>query len=342
MKKKLLIFLLLLSLYSSVVFAAEVVVDFVDVGQGDAILIQTTAGAVVLIDGGQESAGRRSLVPFLHEANVGTINLMVATHPHSDHIGGLIPVLENFTVEKVYADAQIHTTRTYERFLLLIDQLDIPFYQVKAGMEVSLPGIDRFVFLHPQEQFLTGLNNNSVVIWMQVGSQNFLFTGDIESQAEQLLVASKTLPQAQVLKVAHHGSSTSSSSPFLAAIQPEIAIIMVGEDNTYSHPALQTLINLQGVEIYRTDYHGTITITTDGQTREITTRKWQVGLDYRINLNTASAVELQTVPGIGPVLAERIINYRNQYGFNQVGDLINISGIGAATLEKIKDYFYVD
>lgn len=342
MQKRFFLSLLILLVWSQLVVGSQVIVNFIDVGQGDAILIRTSAGGVIMIDGGQEMAGRRNVVPFLQETNVKRINLMIATHPHSDHIGGLIPVLEKIPVDQVYADAQVHTTRTYERFLTLIDQLDIPFYQVKAGMEVSIPGIDRFVFLHPQENFINGLNNNSVVVWMEVGETTFLFTGDIEKPVEMLLVGKNSLPQAKVLKVAHHGSKTSSTLEFLERVQPEIAVIMVGEDNAYSHPDLKTLVNLTGVEVYRTDYQGTITIKTDGIKQEITTRKAKVDMEHRINLNLASATELQKIPGIGPVIAQRIVTYRNEYALTNVEDLINVSGIGPVTLENIKDYLYVD
>ncbi len=332
----------IMCLIMSLTSYAGVTIDFLDVGQGDSILIRSDQGTVILIDGGTEKAGRSFVVPYLQELGVSQLTTVIATHPHADHIGGLIPVINNFTVEKIYADGQVHTTRTYERFLRLIEEENIPFYLARSSMTLSLPGIDHFHFLHPQDTFLPGLNNNSVVIWMQVGKTSFLFTGDIETEAEELLLELGLVPQADVLKVAHHGSSSSTTQAFIDAVDPSLAVIMLGEGNSYGHPHFSSLIRLTGIDVYRTDLHGTITIRSERESLAVSSHKLAVPLEYRLNLRTSTSQQLQQVPGIGPVLAERIMDYRNTYGFTAVDQLIHVSGIGTVTVERIRDYFYLD
>lgn len=344
MQKRLWFILLALLLWQSFA-AARVQVDFIDVGQGDAILIRTSAGAAALIDGGTESAGIKAVVPFLREHGVEELDLMIMTHPHADHIGGLVPVLQNVTVKAVYADGQVHTSQLYEELLLLIERLEIPFYLARAGMEIALPGIDCLLVLNPSEPLFNDLNNNSVVLWMRAEGVSFLFTGDIENQAELRLVNQFSDGLiANILKVPHHGSNTSSSWELIEAVNPETVVIMVGEDNKYGHPSREVMIRYKnrGTAIYQTDIHGTVTVVVENGTYSVSTHKSGVAFDYRINLNEATLEQLQTVPGIGPILAQRIIDYRNEVGFSSVSDLIHVTGIGEKTLEKIKDYFYVD
>ncbi len=321
---------------------AQVTVDFLDVGQGDAILIRTAFGEAILIDGGTERAGRSIVVPFLQAQDINTLTAVIATHPHADHIGGLLPVLNTITVTQVIADGQVHTTRTYERFLETILAKEIPFRLARAGQSLEIRGIDEFLILHPQQTWLQGLNNNSVVIWMRVGAISFLFTGDIERDAEHYLVANGRIPRAQIVKVAHHGSASSSTSDFLEQVNPSVAVIMVGDGNHYGHPSVSTLVRLAGLDIYRTDMHGTITITTDGSEYEVTSYKSSVALEYRLNLQSATLDQLVQVPGIGPVIGQRILDYASEVGFTRVDDLLCISGIGPATLKRVQEYFYVD
>lgn len=342
MNKRLIIVLAFILLVSQVA-AGKVTVSFIDVEHGDAILIQSDVGSTILIDGGSRRAGTRVLVPFLQAAGVSKIDLMVATHPHEDHIGGLIPVLEHFPVKQVYADAQIHTTKTYEEFLVLVDRLEIPFYPARAGMEIEIAGINTLEILHPQKTFLSGLNNNSVTLLMEIEDYSFLFTGDIEVIAEQVILETIDLLPVDVLKVAHHGSITSSSVEFLRTVQPNYAVMMTkaGTYNNVPSSVVAKRLDDLGMQVFRTDLDGTVTFTIE-QTLTVKTEKSVVDMSSRINLETATTKELVTIPGIGPAIASRIISYREEQGFEQISDLLNISGIGDITYLKIKDYFYLD
>lgn len=341
--------LILFLVYSTVFgFAAEssVEIHFLDVGQGDSTLIISNE-KTVLIDAGTTFAGQAVVVPYLKNLGIDRIDVLIATHPHSDHIGGLIPVLENFAIGEVWADGQIHTSRTYENFLNLILKKDIPFNLARANQRVrSIEEntlIDEFIVLHPQEEFINGLNNNSVVIKLKIGEHSFLFTGDIEKEAEELLVNLKSDLTASVLKVAHHGSDTSSSEKFLDAVQPSIAVIPVGK-NTYGHPSKIVLERLaeRGVKIYSTANAGTIVISVTQDSIQVNALETVVRMEEKIELRTATKQDLMKIPGIGEVLAQRIIDYRQLHGLTSIDELINVNGIGPALLERIKQHAYID
>lgn len=268
-KKYLCYLLLMLGLVCTLgwtVQASNLVVHFIDVGQGDSILIQTSTGATVLVDAGDTKAGRDVVVPYLRKLGIRHLDMVVMTHPHFDHIGGLIPVIETYSVGQVLADGQIHTTRTYEDLLRLILEKEIPFRLVRAGGELTISGLDEVLILNPTEPLLKGLNNNSVVLWIRYGQVALLFTGDIEAEAEARILAEGKLPKAEVLKVAHHGSSTSTTPAFLRAVSPKEAIISLGAGNTYSHPHARTLQSLDKakIRVRRTDLEGTILVISDG------------------------------------------------------------------------------
>lgn len=244
-------------------------VYFIDVGQGDAILIQAPAAAV-LIDGGPRAAGRK-VVEYLKQAGISGIDLVISTHPHEDHIGGLISVLKAFPVGEVIDPAVVHTTRTFEEYLTLIDEKDIKFTEGRAGMSRELGGAAVLEILHPASPSAKHLNNASIVVRLTYGEVSFLFTGDAEKEAEAEMLKRGLNLAGTVLKIGHHGSRTSSTAEFLKAVAPEVAVIMCGKDNLYGHPHEETLKKLAdaGVEIYRTDLHGTIVVTTDGQAYDV-------------------------------------------------------------------------
>jgi len=237
-------------------------VHVIDVGQGDSILIRTAEGKTALIDGGYDNG---LALAYLRAQGINHIDVMVASHPHADHIGGLVEVLNALPVSGFWTSGASHTTGTYERLLDAIDRAKVPYHEVQRGDTIPL-GRLTFEVLHSDPNAYD-LNNTSVVLRLTYGNVSFLFTGDAEQAAEQEMLATvRDHLKATILKVAHHGSYTSSSDQFLAAVQPAIAIYSAGRDNNYGHPHRKTIQALQrvGATVYGTDEHGTIIITTDG------------------------------------------------------------------------------
>lgn len=244
-------------------------VHFIDVGQGDAALIRTPQGRIILIDGGPAGAGE-AVLRYLAERKISRIDLLVGTHPHEDHIGGLTAVLDKLPVDRVVDSGRTHTSLTYERYLTLIEQKKIPFEIARAGNKIALDSTIALQVLHPgPDTESSSLNNSSVVLRLSYGEVEFLFTGDVEKEGEaEMLERGYRSAPSTVLKVAHHGSSSSSTGAFLKAAAPVLAIISAGRDNVYGHPHEETLERLieAGASIYRTDLQGSIVITTDGST----------------------------------------------------------------------------
>ncbi len=243
-------------------------VHFIDVGQGEAALILTPQGRSILIDGGTAGAGE-AVLRYLNEKGVSRIDLLVGTHPHEDHIGGLVAVLENIPVSRVIDSGRIHTSLTYERYLTLIEEKGIPFELGRAGRRLTLDSTVELTVLHPGPAVeSSSLNNSSVVLRLICGEVEFLFTGDIEAEAEGAILERgyRSGAPSLVLQVAHHGSSSSSTAAFLEVVAPDFAVISAGRDNVYGHPHAEVLERLAdaGAAIYRTDLQGSIVITTDG------------------------------------------------------------------------------
>ena len=248
----------------------DLVVHFLDVGQGDSILLQSPAGKVILVDAGPRSAGEK-IVSYLKQAGITSIDIFVATHAHEDHIGGFQAVADAFAIKKVYDAGYPHTTKTYEDMLTTIDQKDIGFEIARAGGEISIdPALD-ITILHPGE-LVDDVNNNSIVLKLTYNDISFMLTGDAEDKAEfQMLLQSSTKLDSDILKIGHHGSRTSTSDGFLTAVSPGVAVIQLGVGNSYGHPHPETLDKLTraGVKIYRTDIAGDIVVTSDGTAYQI-------------------------------------------------------------------------
>jgi beta-lactamase superfamily II metal-dependent hydrolase len=252
---------------------------FLDVGQGDSSVI-IFGDTVILIDAGEIDMGDR-VVHDLRELEVTRIDLLVATHPHSDHIGGMQTVLDNFPVGQVLDPGVPHTSTLYEQFLETIDKKKIPYKVAVQGDTIDLdPALRIDVLSPPEKRSGDDLNTNSLVLRISYGTITILFMGDAGDEAENVLVRSGYSLDARILKVGHHGSLHSGSPVFINRVHPETAIISVGQDNPYGHPhkaALDTL-NDAGAFIYRTDRDGTIMVRTDGTSYIVKTDREISGL----------------------------------------------------------------
>jgi beta-lactamase superfamily II metal-dependent hydrolase len=240
-------------------------IHFIDVGQGDAILIDL-GDTEVLIDGGDKSPG---VVEYLNEYVNGALEVIVATHPHADHIGGLIAVLNTFEVQQVWHNGDTSTSQTYSDFMAAVQAEGAEAHIASRGDEIEAGGLT-FTVLNPAT--LAGTtNNNSIVLSLSYGEVDFLFTGDAEQEAEADMLAAGIVPDVEILKVGHHGSRTASSVSFLATAQPEVAVYMAGIGNTYGHPHAETISALEaiGASIYGTDVNGTVVVSTNGQTYNV-------------------------------------------------------------------------
>ena len=276
-------------------------VHFLDVGQGDSALILFPNGAAMLIDGGERSEGPR-VAGYLESLGLTSLDVVVATHPHSDHIGGLITVLERFKVGLVVDSGQINPTKTFEDYLNTIDRRNIPFKIGRGGDRLELdPSVQVSIISPPASPFKgTGsdLDANSLVLKIVYKRVSFLFTGDLGGDAESHLTGFDV--DVDVLKVAHHGSSSSSSARFLQAATPIVAVISVGEGNPYGHPSRDTLERLisAGAAVYRTDLHGAVMVSTDGDSLLVSAErsmpaqaytKWESQI-FKVMLNTNSEI----------------------------------------------------
>jgi len=241
-------------------------VHFLDVGQADCILIQVPGGKNVLIDGGNNDDGP-AVVSYLKKQGVRRLDVVVATHPHEDHVGGLDSVLNAFEAGKVYAPRVTANTKSFEDFLLAVQRKGLKITEARAGMALDLGPAASALFLAPAGTGYEDLNDYSAVLKLTCGGTSFLFTGDAEAVSEAEMLRSGRDLKADVLKVGHHGSASSTTAEFLKAVSPKYAVISVGAGNDYHHPSPKTLARLAaaGVKIFRTDERGTVVVESDGQ-----------------------------------------------------------------------------
>jgi len=247
-------------------------ISFLDVGQGDAILIHR-GRQQVLIDGGPSpqmitmELGKK--MPFWDR----TIELVISTHPSADHITGLVEVMDRYKVKQALYPDMDFESGIYRSWLRLLEEKDIECFTAQDGQRIDLGGGAIIEVLNPRNPPLTDtcsdIDNNGVVLHIVMGEASFLLTADAMWEAEFELVAHRANLNSTVLKVAHHGSDTSTTAEFLAVVDPKLAVIPVGADNTYGHPSdevMALLIQRIGSEnIYRTDRNGTIEFITDGE-----------------------------------------------------------------------------
>lgn len=247
----------------------NLIVHFIDVGQGDCEFIELPNGETILIDAGETDQGE-TVVTYLENLEVETINYVIATHPHSDHIGGFPEVFEAFQIETVYMPDATSDTYAYENLLDSIEAEGCDVISATAGMTITEDSdLELTVnIIAPISDSYDDANNYSVVTKIEYCYNSFIFMGDAEESVEEEILASGVDVSADVIKVGHHGSKTSSSEAFVNAVCPVYAVIEVGEDNSYGHPHEVTLETYDsvGAKVYRTDESGSIIIESDGQT----------------------------------------------------------------------------
>lgn len=237
-------------------------VHYIDIGQGDAALLQCD-GEYMLIDGGDAGEADR-LVEYLEEQGVDTLSYVICTHSHADHCGGLDKAIDAFGAERVFVSPYNSENRQFTQLLNSAENAGAEVEVPDMGIEYRL-GEASFSFIGPVEEY-DDQNNNSLVVKIEYGNKVFLFTGDMERTAENDLLDTGVSVKCDVLKVGHHGSSTSTSYRFLYEADPSIAVISCGEGNSYGHPHEETMSRLNDAEVtvYRTDLEGSIVLFCDG------------------------------------------------------------------------------
>lgn len=258
-KKKVISLILIASIIviSINMFPGNLKIYFIDVGQGDSTLIITPHNKKILVDGGgslneQYDVGKNTLIPYLLDRNVSKIDYMIISHFDQDHVGGLITVLEEMTVNCVIISRQVENSTQYEEFKSIVEEKDINVLIVKAGNRINIEKNLYFQILHPTEETITenAMNNNAMVAKLVYNDFSMLFTGDIEEIAEKAIIErykGSNILKSTCLKVAHHGSKTSSTEEFLELVSPEIALIGVGKNNLYNHPSEEVITRLNNM-----------------------------------------------------------------------------------------------
>lgn len=245
-------------------------VDFIDVGQGDAALLQyehQDEDFNVLIDSGDWQGNEA--VEHLEKENIEDIDLMALSHEHADHIGQADDIIDNFNVQEVWLPGNEADTQVYESVLDSIEENNVDYNEPRAGEEYQIGSLSVDV-VSPQE-LTDDLNDDSIVMHLTYGDVKFMFSGDAETNAEQLMVKSDYDLSADILKAGHHGSNTSSITDYIEEVDPNISIVSVGEVNQYHHPHDDVIrrLNKYSDDVYLTKDDGTITIETNGIDYEV-------------------------------------------------------------------------
>ena len=250
---------------TTVVPGQKLKVSYIDVGQADSILIQIPNGKNVLIDAGN-NGDANTITTYIKKQNVSKLDIVIATHPHEDHIGSMDTVIKTFDIGQVIMPRKDSTTQTYKALITAIQSKGLKITEAKAGLKLDLGPEVNALLVAPNSANYDDVNNYSVVLKLSYGTNTFLFEGDAQGQSENEMVNAGFNLKSDMLKVGHHGSNTSSSTTFLTKVSPKYAIISVGKGNSYGHPANVTIDKLAniGAKVYRTDQSGTIVVESDG------------------------------------------------------------------------------
>ena len=272
MKQRFLITLIICLLVLPVFALADIEIHYLDVGQADAALV-ICDDATMLIDGGNK-ADSSFIYAYLEDQNVTHLDYIIATHAHEDHVGGLAGALNYATAGIAYCPVTSYNSKAFSNFVKYLDNQGVEITLPSAGDSFML-GSASVEILAPITYPQSGTNNSSIVLRIVYGNTSFLFTGDIEREAEYEILDAGYDLGSTVLKVAHHGSDTSTTYPFLREVMPTYAIISVGKGNSYGHPSEATLSKLRDADVivFRTDLSGTIICTSDGATVSFSTTK---------------------------------------------------------------------
>ena len=245
---------------------SKLMISYMDVGQGDAAYIKVN-GNDILIDAGPRS-NSKELLEQLKAKNIDDFELVIATHPHEDHIGGMVDVFKEYEVKAFYSPKITHTTKTYENLVKAVKDEGLKTKELKGGMVIDLGEGAKFEVFTPQKSEYEELNDYSPIMKLSFGDTSYLFTGDAEKLAEEEALSKyKTSLDSDVIKFGHHGSSSSSSNAFIEAVSPKYGIISCAKDNKYGHPHRETLdiIKKYNIKTFRTDTDGEIILTSDGK-----------------------------------------------------------------------------
>ena len=246
-------------------------VHYLDVGQGDSIFVELPNNETMLIDAA-ESYQSENIINYLKNLNYQKIDYVIGTHPHTDHIGGLKDIINTFEIGKIYMPKVVSTTKTYESLLMAIKDKNLKINTAKAGTSIIDTDALKINILAPNNSTYTELNNYSVVTKITYGTTKFLFMGDAEKLSENEIKENVT---ADVIKIGHHGSNTSSSIDFIKKVNAKYGIISVGLNNKYNLPKEETITNWEnfGTKIYLTSTNGTIRASSDGTNIKIESEK---------------------------------------------------------------------
>lgn len=258
---------ILIILFSTLIYAAfqpdsnYSKITFFDVGQGDSALIKTNENQRVLIDGGPDNSVLSKLdseIPFYERR----LEAIILSHPHADHLVGLIEVIKTYKVSKIYMSGVLHTTPEYLEFLEIIKDKNIPVQIVKSGDQLKFDEKTKIEFFYPKEE-LTGqkvenLNNSSIVLKYTDNNSSAIFMGDLEIEGQEELYKTNDNLKSDILKVSHHGSLNGTTNKLIERTKPKYAVISSGKNNKFGHPSAKTVDILNGIKVFRTDKEGDI------------------------------------------------------------------------------------
>lgn len=266
--------------------AGTMTVTFLDVGQGNAVLVESD-GAYMLIDGGDREYSS-FVVSYLKNAGVDELEYVISSHYDADHLNGVVGVLNAFSCETVLASDYVTDTRVYESFCSVIEEKDIELCYPSVG-DVYVLGDAEVTIVCPDNYEYSDVNDNSIGVRIVHGDNSFLICGDAGEKSEEAMLQSGVTLDSDVYLASHHGSDGSSSWEFLQAVSPEVVVFCVGADNSYGHPAERVLSDVKALnaQIYRTDLQGTIVATSDGDALT-----WDVDADVETDTDTDVDVDI--------------------------------------------------